>query len=114
MFGIGMPELIVILMVALIFIGPKKLPDLAKALAKGLAEFRRATEDVKENFNMGGELTGIKEDLTTNYEEIVMDIKGKKDLEEGNDGEAFPEMKTENKEKEKEGEETGGGRKLSE
>ena len=41
-----------ILIVALIVIGPKKLPDLAKSLGKGLAEFRRATDDVKESLNI--------------------------------------------------------------
>lgn len=50
MFGIGMPELLLVLALALIVLGPKKLPELAKALGKGLAEFRRATEDLKNEF----------------------------------------------------------------
>ena len=49
MFGIGLPELIVIAVIALIVVGPKKLPDLAKSLGKGLSEFRRAADDVTEN-----------------------------------------------------------------
>jgi len=47
MFGIGMPELLLILALALIVIGPKKLPDVAKAIGRGLAEFRRATDELK-------------------------------------------------------------------
>ena len=47
MFGIGMPELLLILAVALIVLGPKKLPEIARALGRGLAEFRRTTDDVK-------------------------------------------------------------------
>jgi sec-independent protein translocase protein TatA len=49
MFGIGMPELMIIMVIALIVIGPQKLPDLAKSLGKGLAEFKRATDDFKQS-----------------------------------------------------------------
>ena len=44
MFGIGFPELIVILVVALLIFGPGKLPELGNALGKGIRDFRRAFE----------------------------------------------------------------------
>jgi Tat protein translocase TatB subunit len=50
MFGIGMPELLLILALALIVLGPKKLPELARALGKGMAELRRATDEIKDEF----------------------------------------------------------------
>jgi Tat protein translocase TatB subunit len=49
MFGIGMQELIIIAIIALIIVGPKKLPDLAKTLGKGFSEFKKATEGVTED-----------------------------------------------------------------
>lgn len=55
MFGIGSTELIVILIVALIVIGPAKLPEMAKALGKALGEFRRVSTDVKRTIEMEAE-----------------------------------------------------------
>ncbi|MEE9144288.1 MAG: TatA/E family twin arginine-targeting protein translocase [Candidatus Binatia bacterium] len=51
MFGIGMPELLLILALALIVLGPRKLPEIARSLGKSLAEFRRATDELKEEFH---------------------------------------------------------------
>ena len=48
MFGIGTPELLVILVVALIVLGPQRLPEVARALGKGLAELRRATSGLTD------------------------------------------------------------------
>jgi len=48
MFGIGVQEMLIILVVALIFFGPKRLPDLAKSLGKGIAEFKKASEEVRK------------------------------------------------------------------
>ena len=60
MFGIGMPEMILILAVALIVIGPKKLPDLAKSLGKAMGEFKKATSDLKDSMQIDTELKEVK------------------------------------------------------
>jgi Tat protein translocase TatB subunit len=66
MFGIGLPELLIIAALALILIGPKKLPDLAKSLGKTLGELRKATDDVKET--IFEEIKPIKDDLPSKWE----------------------------------------------
>ena len=52
MFGIGMTELLLIVGLALIVLGPKKLPELARALGKGFAEFKRATNELKNTIEI--------------------------------------------------------------
>ncbi len=53
MFGIGMPEFLLILVVALVVLGPKRLPELARSLGRGLAELKKTTGDLKQNIDLG-------------------------------------------------------------
>ena len=47
MFGIGLPEMIVIAIVALVFIGPKNLPGVLRSVGRGLVQLKRATNEVR-------------------------------------------------------------------
>ena len=64
MCGIGMPEMIIILVIALIVIGPHKLPELAKSLGKGLAEFKKASEDFTKNVHEASRITEEEKKVT--------------------------------------------------
>ena len=71
MFGIGMPELILIMAIALIVIGPKKLPDLARSLGRALGEFKKATGELKSSLGVDEELGDVKHA----FDEMNQDIK---------------------------------------
>ena len=51
MFGLGIGEIVVILVIALVFIGPKKLPELARGLGKGIREFNKAKNELMDEVN---------------------------------------------------------------
>ena len=71
MFGIGMPEMLLILAIALIVIGPKKLPDLAKSIGRAMGEFKKATNEIKQSMEVDSSFKDVKDTFT----EINDDIK---------------------------------------
>ena len=71
MFGIGMPEMILIVAIALIVIGPKKLPDLAKSIGRALGEFKRAAGNIKESIDIDHEF----EDVETIFDHMKDTVK---------------------------------------
>ena len=71
MFGIGMPELLLLLAIALIVIGPKKLPDLAKSLGRAMREFKKATNEFKESIQIDEDLSDVKKA----FDDMGSDIK---------------------------------------
>jgi TatA/E family protein of Tat protein translocase len=81
MFNIGLPELLIIVAIALIVFGPNKLPELAKAFGRAMREFRKATEEVKESFEAETkDLEEFKHTLTD--ENLLADIAEKISLPE--------------------------------
>jgi len=79
MFGIGMPEMLLILAIALIVIGPKKLPDLAKSLGKALREFKKATSELKESIDLDSDIKEVRE----NFDDIREEVKAEEGRRSG-------------------------------
>ena len=71
MFGMGMPEILMILAIALVVIGPRKLPDLGRSLGRALREFRKATNEFKSSLDIEGDLG----DVRRNFNEMNADLK---------------------------------------
>lgn len=78
MFNLGVPELILILVIGLVVFGPKKLPEIGKSVGKGLKEFKKAMNDIKQNIDLESEFKEVAEikkevsDLKNGLKEVVL------------------------------------------
>lgn len=83
MFGIGMTEMLLIAALALVVLGPKKLPDLARSLGKGFAEFKRATNELKSAMDLETEKEEerYKAELREKYKEKAARLQAEKAAE---------------------------------
>ena len=83
MFGnIGMPELILILAIALLIFGPKKLPEVGKSIGKAVREFRRTSDEIKDRIEEEIRVSefkdlkeDLKKDLTLDKKDYSLDTK---------------------------------------
>lgn len=73
MLGIGMPEMILIAVIALIVIGPDKLPGLAKTLGRIFGELKKATNEFKETMEVESKLTDVKKAFDGINEKDIVD-----------------------------------------
>jgi len=67
-------EIFIILVVALILFGAKKLPDIAKGIGKGMREFRKATDDIKREFNESTK--DVQDDIKDISDSVNKNLKG--------------------------------------
>ncbi len=74
--SIGMPELIVIFVVILMLFGSKKLPELARGLGQGMREFKRATNEFKNELEMQNVRSEFDEQIKGNVDEIKSELDG--------------------------------------
>ncbi|MDA8135059.1 MAG: twin-arginine translocase TatA/TatE family subunit [Desulfobacteraceae bacterium] len=88
MFGLGMPEILLILAIALIVIGPQKLPDLAKTLGRAMGEFKKAAQEFKRSIDVETTVKDIK-DINlpkTDLKDILKEANTKKEAFSSVDG----------------------------
>lgn len=78
MFGISMWEIILILLVLFVLVGPQKLPELAKSLGKTLGSIRKSVDEVKKEVDLGDSLDLLKEARDFNVYDLLEDDQGKK------------------------------------
>jgi Tat protein translocase TatB subunit len=97
MFGLGMPEIFLILAIALIVIGPKKLPDLAKTLGRAMGEFKRSAQDFKKSIDLDTTLKDI-DSPASDLKNVIKEVnKEKQTIVEPFDDPIMTAGSTENK-----------------
>jgi sec-independent protein translocase protein TatA len=82
MFGIGGGELILIILIALMLFGSDKIPEIARALGKGMAQLKNATNEIKSEIQKGAEANGIDtsmKELTSTFSDEVEKVKSNLD-----------------------------------
>ncbi len=72
--SLGMQEIIVIFVLALIIFGPRKLPEIGKSLGKGLQEFKKASNDLKRTWEEEVQLEKEKETMNTLLQDTSADL----------------------------------------
>jgi Tat protein translocase TatB subunit len=70
MFGIGFEHLLVIMVVALLVVGPQKLPDVARALGRGYAEFKRTMDELKSTMDQDDTVRGLRDEFRSAQREV--------------------------------------------
>mgnify|MGYP001550531293 CR=1 FL=1 len=96
MFGLGMPEILLILAIALIVIGPKKLPELAKTLGRAMGEFKRSAQDLKRSIDIDSTVQDPPPAPSGSLKNIIKEVNGNSESKESGSS-PEPEAKTHGK-----------------
>lgn len=76
MFGVGSSELVIILIIALLILGPKEIPKVARTIGKGMRELQRAKDELKKNIEFEDDpVSEIRSDITDMINETRDDIQ---------------------------------------
>jgi TatA/E family protein of Tat protein translocase len=82
MFGnIGFAEMMIIMVIALLVFGPKKLPEVGRSIGKAMREFKKSTDEIKGRFEeqiRADEFKSIRDDIQKDIKDITTDEEGKK------------------------------------